>query len=250
MFGSAAEEVDQVCFVDVDPVSHAHERREAEFLLGSPVDQSRPDGPALRGDGHRSLLGDERPGRAETVVRVVDALTVRSDDTNPASRGVLLDLLLQAGSIRTRFGEPSGDDDGGFDLALAELQDRPRDGSSRDDDDGEIGAWWDLVDRFDGRQPEDGFSFWVDGDDLSAESRVQDVLEDRESQLPGLCRGADDSDTVGAKKRLERITHTAPRMSFRSLSREKGGSHGGRFREPYPYNNPPSRQRKTRRGMR
>jgi hypothetical protein len=41
---------------------------------------------------------------------------VRPDDANPAPRGVLSYFFLQAGAIRTRFGETSRDDDGRADL--------------------------------------------------------------------------------------------------------------------------------------
>ncbi len=135
-----AEELDQIGFVDVDPVAHAHERREPEPLLGRPVDERRPDRSALRSDGHRALAGDEGPGRAEAMVRVVHALTVRPDHTDSAPGRVLLDLLLQTRPVGPRFGEASGDDDGGPHLPLAELEDGAGDTSCRNDDDGQIGA--------------------------------------------------------------------------------------------------------------
>ena len=85
------------------------------------------------------------------------------------------------------------------------------------------------LDRFDGRNAEDRFSLGVDGDDRTAETRVQDVLEDLESQLLRLRGGADDGEAVGAKKRLQGVTHVAPPSSCRksiSASRETTGGRG------------------------
>ena len=124
------EEPDQVGLVHVDPVSHAHERREAEPFLGGPVDQRRPDGSALRRDGHGAFPRDERPGGAEAVVGIVHSLAVRPDDADAAPGGVLLQLFLKAGPVRPRFGETSRDDDGRPDLPLAELKDRLGDGEA------------------------------------------------------------------------------------------------------------------------
>src|SRR6266542_2155524 len=106
-------------------------------------------------------------------------------------------------------------------LPLPELQNGAGHGGGWNDDDGQIGAGRDFLDRFDGREPEDRFSLGVDGNDLAAETCIQDVLEDRESQLPRLCGGPDDGEAVGAKKRLEGVTHVAPRdRARRSLSRQ------------------------------
>src|SRR5664279_6470897 len=68
-------------------------------------------------------------------------------------------------------------------------------------------------------------SLGVQGNDRTAELRVEDVLEDRESQLPRLRGGADDGKGVGAKKSLQGVTHVAPRdLRPRSLSRQGGTS--------------------------
>ncbi len=141
------------------------------------------------------------------MVRVVHALTVRSDDADATAGRVPRKLLLQTASVPARFGETSGDDDGRADFALAELENGVGDGGRRNDDNGEIGAGWYFVDRFDRRHSEDDLSLGIYRDDLAAEARVENVLEDLESFFLGFCGGADDGDAIGAKKRLEGITH-------------------------------------------
>ena len=207
------KEIDQVGLVDVDPVSHAHEGREAELLLGGPVDQGGSDGPALRRDGHGPFSGDERPGRAKAVVGVVDPLTVRPDDADAAPQCVSRHLLLEAGSLSSRLGETPGDDDGRPDFPLAELENRLGDGSRRDDDDSQVGAGRNLPHRFHRRNPEDCLFLRIHGDDRPCEAGVEDVLQDLVAELSGLCGGADDGKTVRAEEGLQGIAHVAPRRS-------------------------------------
>src|SRR2546430_1591538 len=97
-----------------------------------------------RRDGHGPALLDQRPRRAEAVARVIDALAVRSDEADAALRGVARQLFLQAGAVRARLGEATGDDDGRAHLPLTELQDRRRHGGGGDDDHRKVGARGDL----------------------------------------------------------------------------------------------------------
>ena len=94
--------------------------------------------------------GEQGPGSAEFVVRVVDALAVGPDEPDPGAAGRLDQLFLELLPVLTRFGKAAGNDDGGLDPFLTALLDGPGHGLGRNDHHGQIrraGDIGDLLDR-------------------------------------------------------------------------------------------------------
>ncbi len=201
------EKVDQVRLVDVRPVAHAHERREAEPVLGRPVGKRRAHGPALGHDRDLPPARDERPGGAQSMVRVVDSLAVGADQADAAAVGVSDQVVLERGSFLPGLGESPRDDDRGTHLSLPQLEDGGGHELRRDDDDREIRSLGNLTGRPDGRSPQDHFPFRVHGEDIPGESGFQDVPEDLEPHLFGVGRRADHGDASGSEKGREGGDH-------------------------------------------
>ncbi len=175
-----AEVIDEVAEIDVDHVAGRDEVREAELLLGRPVEDRRAERPGLRDEGDVAGPG-HGPGEAgvEGQAGGDDAEAVGAEDPQAIEpAGFREDGVLEGPPGRPGLAEPGRDDDQAADAGLAAFADEPRHLGRGGADDAEVRR---LGQRGRAREAGDahhGFDRWADGIDDAAESAADEIGED------------------------------------------------------------------------
>ena len=202
---------DRLGHVDVTLIAGRHPESDADASQGREERQVAPVGPALAHQpdptGSRLARLEGRRERAEeTVIRVVDAQTVRSDDPHPGRARDLADRGLVASAVVAHFSEPGAENNDGLHPGGGARFGGLDHGWGRDRDDGGVDRARHLADAGEGREALDAVAIRVDRIDGACESRVSRVEQWPPADTRGVVRGADDGDRGGLQEWAQGIS--------------------------------------------
>ena len=198
------EVLDEVDLRKVRLVSEADELREPDLV---------PDGPVHDGDSHGSGLrekADGAPGqhvRGEGGVHVVGGID-EPQAVRPQDADVLLfrdprQLFLEQRSVLARFLESRADDDCRPDAGSGAFPERRRYELGRNDDDRKVDLLADVRDLWIRFETQDLPARGIDRVDGALEVKFYKIVQDREADLLGVLRSADDGYGAGIKKGIK-----------------------------------------------
>lgn len=199
-----AEVVDEVGEVDVGHGTDGDEGGVAETLLEGPVEDGAHEGAGLGDETDVTLEGHGGgEGGVEAGGRAHEAEAVGADASHVVLLALSDDVVLHLGTLGSDLLETSGDDDEGTDASLTALDDGAEDELGGDADDGEVDVLGNVADLLVGLETHDLVLLGVDGNDLSAEGGVGEVLEDGLADGADSVGGTDEGDGVGVEDGIE-----------------------------------------------
>ena len=186
--------------VDVRLVPDRNELREAQVEVAQNIENPAPEGARLAYEPDVTAFGEAfRKASVKTNggMGVDDAEAVGPDQTHAVAADLLGKFRFKRGSFGARFLEARGNhDETANALRVAVVHDR-QNGARINDDDREIHSVGQVRDAFENAQPLDRAPFGVHGIDGTAETVLEEALQDVVADRVRTGRRADDGDGAG-----------------------------------------------------
>ena len=198
-------ELEEVVRGHVRLVADRNERRESEPAGLAPLEQRKPEGAALRGEGNSSRWeGPRRKRGVQLWTGDGDSKAVRADEARTVRADTLEEARFALRSFRPYLGESGGDDaERPYALRQRVLHclEHVLAGQTEDR---QVDIPRNLGQRCVTGHACDVFPAAIHGVRLAGEAALDDVAEDKAADRPGSRRGAVDRDSTWREERAER----------------------------------------------